>query len=173
MNQTCLTEANVRMEYIPAHKYVGIWEKRATGYGDFWKWHSCDEVLGVIESMRHVAHPVVGCHTAGWRSIAGNRSYFYGFGVPVDYTGKIPDGFEIREFPESYYLVFFHPPFDYPKDCGEVMARVEALAWNYDISKEGFNKKRFAWNEDACQIYQRHCPDVLGYEVLRPVVEMK
>ncbi|MDE7245978.1 MAG: hypothetical protein K2O18_18655, partial [Oscillospiraceae bacterium] len=76
----------------------------------------------------------------------------------------VPDGFEIRELPASDYLVFFHPPFDYLKDCGEVMRRVEMLAWNFDPSV-----KRYAWNEAACQDYQRHFPEVIGYEVLRPV----
>ena len=53
---------------------------------------------------------------------------------------------------------------DYLKDCGEVMGRVEELAWNFDPATKGYE-----WNEDVCQDYQRHCPEVIGYEVLRPV----
>lgn len=26
----------------------------------------------------------------------------------------------------------------------------------------------YEWNEEFCQCYQRHYPEVLGYEVLRP-----
>ena len=33
MSKNDLREARVRVEYIPAHKYMGIWEERATGYG--------------------------------------------------------------------------------------------------------------------------------------------
>ncbi len=40
----------------------------------------------------------------------------------------------------------------------------EHLAWNYDPSVH-----EFAWNEDCCQDYQRHYPEGIGYEVLRPV----
>ena len=87
--------------------------------------------------------------------------------MSLDYSGKIPDGFELKEFPGSYYLVFYHPTFDYLKDNGEVMGRVEGLAWNYDISKFGGGK--YEWNEDVCQCYQRHYPEVLGYQVLRPI----
>ena len=106
-----LREARVRVEYIPAHKYIGIWEDRAQGYGDFWQYHDCDHVCGIIESMRRESHPVVASHTAGWHYVDGQRRYFYGFGVSQDYSGPVPEGFELRSFPGSYYLVFYHPPF--------------------------------------------------------------
>ncbi len=164
MSKTMLTEARVRVEHIPAHKYIGIWDDTVTGYGDFWQKHDCDAVCGIIDSMSHVSHPIVTPHTAGWFWKNGKRGYFYGFGVPADYSGEIPEGFEVRELPASDYLVFFHPPFDYLKDCGEVMGRVENLAWNYDPKKDGYE-----WNEADCQDYQRHYPEVIGYEVLRPI----
>ncbi len=176
MNQFCLKSPEIRVEYIPAHKYVGIWDDKATGYGDFWKYYDCDEVSGIVESMRNVSDLVVSCHTAGWHFKNGDRKYFYGLGVPLDYNGKIPDGFSIKEFPGSYYLVFFHPPFDYLKDNGMVMKSVEQLAWNYNIETAGLTDKhsgfvdtanKYQWNKD-CQCYQRHYPEVLGYEVLRP-----
>lgn len=178
MSKICLTNANTRVEYIPAHKYIGIWDERAEGYCDFWEYHNCDEICGIIESMRNVSDPVVGCYTAGWSIKDGKRKYFYGFGVPTDYEGIIPNGFEIKEFPASYYMVFFHPPFDYLRDCEEVMTRVEELAWGYDIQNYGLTdknldyidgRKMYEWNEEECQCYQRHYPEVIGYEVLRPI----
>lgn len=168
MSNNILTDANVRTEFIPAHKYIGIWDDKAKDYGDFWKNHDCDSVCGIINSLSNVSDVIVTGHTAGWHKTNGERRYFYGTGVPADYNGKIPDGFEIREIPGSYYLVFFHPKYDYLKDNGEVMSRVETLAWNYDIEKE-FCGGRYVWNEEACQCYQRHYPEVIGYEVLRPV----
>ncbi len=165
MQQTTLTQAGVRVEYIPAHKYVGIWDASVDNYMDFWSHHDCDAVCGVIDSMSHVADPVVTPHTAGWRRRPdGSEEYFYGFGVPDDYAGEVPEGFEVRAFPGSYYLVFYHPPFDFLKDCSEVMNRVEALAWSYDPGLNGFQ-----WNEAENQCYQRHLPETIGYEVLRPV----
>lgn len=168
MSKTMLTDAHVHVEHIPAHKYIGIWDIDAAEYGSFWSRHDCDSICGIIDSMSHVSHPIVTCHTAGWFYENGKRGYFYGFGVPIDYDGVIPEGFEIREFPASDYLVFFHPPFDYLKDNGEVMGRVEQLAWNYDPSQNGYE-----WNEDVCQDYQRHYPEVVGYQILRPVRRIK
>ena len=167
MSKTVLTEAHVKVEFIPAHKYLGIWSDNAKGYGDFWQGRDCDSICGTIDSLSNVSDIIVTGHTAGWKKVNGEYNYFYGMGVPSDYNGKIPEGFELREIPASYYLVFFHPTYDYLKDNGEVMGRVENLAWNYDISKFGGGK--YEWNEDVCQCYQRHYPEVLGYQILRPI----
>lgn len=173
MSMSELREPEVRFEYIPAHKYIGIWDIRADNYGEFWQYHDCDEVCGIIESMRHVAHEAVGSHMAGWFTENGKKGYFYGFGVATDYDGPIPEGFEARDIPASVYLVFFHPPFDYVTENGEVMGRVESLAWNHDPKApyKWWIPGGYRWN-DACPAYQRHFPEVLGYEVLRPVVKL-
>lgn len=168
MNKTLLTEPHIRIEHIPAHKYIGIWDITATDYMNFWSKHDCDTICGIIDSMSHVSHPIVTGHTAGWFYENDKKGYFYGFGVPDDYDGIIPEGFEIKTFPASDYMVFFHPPFDYLKDCSEVMGKVENLAWNFDPKTQGYE-----WNEDTCQDYQRHYPEVIGYEVLRPVKKIK
>lgn len=164
MAEMTVREAGVRVEHIPEHKYVGIWDEEAANYGEMWERHDCDKITGIVDSMSHVSHPIVAAHTAGWFWKDGKRRYFYGFGVPVDYEGAIPEGFEIKSVPASDYLVFYHPPFDYLKDNEEVMGRVEELAWNFDPKTKGYE-----WNEEECQDYQRHNPEILGYEVLRPV----
>ncbi len=174
-SMSSIKKANIRFEYIPAHKYIGIWDIRVNNYGDFWKYHDCDEVCGIIESMRNVAHENVGPHMAGWFYENGIKGYFYGFGVATDYNGEIPKGFEIKEFPECNYMVFFHPPFEYLPENSEVMSRVENLAWNYNPSQSDrwWIPNGYEWNEKLCQVYQRHFPEVMGYEVLRPVKRIK
>lgn len=154
----------IKVEHIPEHKYLGIWDERADNYGDFWRYHDCDEVCGFVTSMDTMAHPVITAHTAGWKQSNGKRIYFYGTGVLNDYNGPIPKGFEIREFPASDYLVFSYPSFDYMTENSDVMGAVEALAWSFDPSSIGYE-----WNENDCQDYQRHYPEKLGYQVLRPV----
>jgi AraC-like DNA-binding protein len=167
MNSTILTNPSIRTEYIPEHKYIGIYDNTISNYGDLWTKHDCDLVSGIIDSMSHICHPIITAHTAGWSWKDGKRSYFYGLGVDLDYDGEIPDGFEVRVLPASYYLVFSHPPFAYLKDNIEVMSRVESLAWNFDPKTYGYS-----WNEVVCQDYQRHYPEGLGYQVLRPVVKL-
>jgi len=131
------------------------------------------KVCGIIESMRHIALESTGCHLAGWFYENGKKGYFYGFGIPTDYSGVVPEGFEIRDVPASNYLVFFHPQFDFLAENNEVMRKVENLAWNYDPSKPDSDRLwipgGYEWNEGECPDYQRHFPEVWGYEVLRPV----
>ena len=155
---------DVSVEYIPAHKYMGIWEKKASNYCEFWEHHDCDTVCGYVTSMDKNAHPVVIPHTAGWKVENGKRTYFYGTGVEDGFTGPVPEGFELREIPGSYYLVFSYPSFDYLAENADVMTAVEKLAWNFDPKTMGYE-----WNEDDCPDYQRHNPEKLGYQILRPV----
>ena len=158
----------VRVEHIPAHKYLGIWEEKADNYCDFWIWHDCDTVCGFVTSMDKMAHPIVTPHTAGWKHVNGKKIYFYGTGVPLDYDGPVPEGFELREIPASDYLVFSYPVFDFMTENADVMGAVENLAWNYDPAV-----RNYEWNEDECPDYQRHYPEGLGYQVLRPVRSIK
>lgn len=71
---------------------------------------------------------------------------------------------ECREIPESEYLVFSHPTFDYLKDNRAVMRTVEEVAWSFDPQGMGYE-----WDEGSKQDYQRHFPEGYGNAVLRPV----
>lgn len=168
MREVHLQEAEIKLEFIPAHKFIGIWDLNSHNYGGFWEnGHDCDEISGTLESMSH--HTLAGQlgQTAGWFYRNGQKGYLYGIPVPADYSGEIPAGMDCREMPASEYLVFFHPPFDYLKDNGAVMRTVEQVAWNYDPGVMGY-----AWNEESNQDYQRHFPEGYGYAVLRPVKKL-
>lgn len=155
-------------EYIPAHRFLGVYDRSETSDGPIWPAHDCDLLTGIVQSITG-SHPVVANHTAGWKWINGERKYFYGLGVDVDYNGSVPEGFTLTDvIPDSYYIVFSHPPFDYVSENDEVMRRVENLAWNFDPSTLGYE-----WNETDCQDYQRHYSEVTGYRVLRPVKKIK
>lgn len=167
MSKTILTDPYIRVEYIPAHRYIAIWDENVQRYCDFWEGHDCDTVTGIVESMEHAAFPGLPVHTGGYFWKDGKKGYSYGVGVPAEYAGEVPGGFEIREYPGSWYLVFTHPPFDFLQDCDAVVTAVEELAWGYDPAAQGF-----AWNEAECQDYQRMLPETLGYEVLRPVKKL-
>ena len=159
---------DVRTEYIPAHKYLGAYKRSETKNGPIWPWHDCDLLCGIVESIPNTDR-IVTRYTAGWDNSTGERKYFFGSGIDIEAKDiEVPDGFELKELPGSYYLVFSHPPFKYPEENGDVMQRVEELAWNFDPTPLGFE-----WNEQECQCYQRHYPEVLGYQVLRPVKKIK
>ena len=164
MSESILTNPQIWVEHIPAHRFIGLYDLNAKGYWDIEKRPDFDEIEGLLESFIPFQHPVVWSHHAGWYYQDGAKGYFYGTGVPADYTGVVPPKFEIRDVPESYYLVFGHPKYDYLRDNAEVMKRVEDLAWNFDPRSMGYE-----WNETLCQDYQRHMWKDRGYQVLRPI----
>lgn len=160
---TMLTDPNVRVEYIPAHKYLGVFRVSEVEGEKIWPGHDCELVTHTVESMGYLADVIVSAHTAGWAIRGGERGYFYGLGVPADYDGVVPQGFELVDVPRGYYQVVSHPPFDYPSDNGEVMRRVEEIAFGKECAVRGFRWKK----EGLC--YQRHYPEGHGYMVLRPI----
>ncbi len=164
-----LSKPYTRIEYIPAHKYLGVYRESVTKDGRIWPQHDCDLACGILSSLKdNDLDVVVTRFTSGWTVENNSRRYFFGTGVPLDYNKEIPEGFELRgEFPGSYYIVFCHQPFDYLTENAEVMKRVEDMAWNFDPKTIGFE-----WNE-TCQDYQRHYPEVLGYQVLRAVKKLR
>ena len=165
MSEARVKPVEVKVEFIPAHRFIGIRDPDATDYTSFWdNGHSCDEVCGMLESMSHHVLPGQLTQTAGWFYRDGKKGYLYGIPVPLDYDGPIPEGMACRVIPESEYLVFHHPPFDYLRDNGPVMQAVEDLAWNFDPRTMGYE-----WVEEIKQDYQRHFPEGYGYAVLRPV----
>lgn len=50
MNLSNLQEVVIKIEKIPAHKFIGIWDTDAGNYGEFWSngKHDCDEVCGTL-----------------------------------------------------------------------------------------------------------------------------
>lgn len=157
-------QVDVRTEYIPAHKYLGAYRRSETKRGPVWPGHDCDLLCGMIESMTNTDR-IVTAYTAGWDHAGDERTYFFGSGIDAGAREvAVPEGMELRECPGSYYLVFAYPPFQYPEENAAVMAQVEQIAWSFDPTPLGL-----AWNEQECQCYQRHNPELLGYQVLRPV----
>lgn len=149
---------DVRTEYIPAHKYLGVFKRSETKDGPIWPGHDCDLLCGIIESLTQTDR-IVTPYTAGWEK----GGYFFGSGIDAEAENVvIPEGFELRHVPGSYYLVFATPPFKYPEENGDAMSRVEELAWNFDPAPLGL-----MWADGPC--FQRHSPELLGYQVLRPV----
>ena len=163
---TMLTDPNIRVEYIPAHKYLGVLRPSVMNGERIWPGHDCDLVTHTVQSLAHLDDPVVTAHTAGWRINGSERSYFYGIGLAADYAGAVPAGFDLVDVPGGYYQVVSHPPFAYPQDNAEVMRRVEPLAFEAPCAVKGFR-----WAERG-QCYQRHFPEGHGCMVLRPVEQV-
>ena len=81
-----------RMEYIPKHKYLGVYKPSETANGPIWPGHDCDLLCGIISSMtdtptnRHRNDQPDGNGMAKERTLLLRRRR----GVR-DYAGEIPE----------------------------------------------------------------------------------
>lgn len=68
------------------------------------------------------------------------------------------------EVPESAYVVFYHPQYNYNDINDSVMATVDEIASKWNPIESGYE-----WNEIKNPIYQRSNPENFGYAVCRPI----
>ncbi len=69
IDMSYLVLPSYRMEYIPAHKYLGVYKPSETANGPIWAGHDCDLLCGIISSMTNT-HPIVTGMTAAGNGMA-------------------------------------------------------------------------------------------------------
>ena len=122
--------------------------KRGIKANEYWGY--CEEVgcdvWGVLKSIKSISgEPVCLWLPLAYRK-AGTSEYVQGVEVSEDYSGEIPDGFDIVNLPEAEYLMFQGEPFaeeDYCQAIEELKVSVE----RYDPSLIGYE-----WDESNPRI---------------------
>ncbi len=115
---------NVFIQVIekPARKVIIKRGKRATEYWSYCEEVGCD-VWGLLTSIKSISgEPVCLWLPKHLRKPIENE-YVQGVEVEPDYSGIIPEGFEIIDLPASTYLLFRGEPFkqdDYVEAIGEI-----------------------------------------------------
>lgn len=170
MSKKGLQKVTINIEVIPAHKFIGIHNINAKHYFHFWELQenipgqNCQTVCGLLESIPGSINGQVG----GWYHENDKQGYFYGIEVPSDYNGDIPAGMECIEIPESLYVIFYHPTYDYNEVNAVVMDEVDKNARDWNPEEHGYE-----WNEISNPTYQRSDPEKYGYAICKPVRYMK
>ncbi len=93
----------------------------------------------------------------------GTSVYAQGVEVPENYSGALPNGFELIELPACHMLVFQGPPYDeerYEEAIGELWRRTQG----YDPSVYGFE-----WADEDAPRFQLAPMGYRGYIEGRPV----
>ncbi len=141
---------NVRNVFIqviskPERKFI---IKRGIKGDDYWSYSNevgCD-VWGTLMSMDSLCGEPV-CLWLPEKYILPNTSkYVQGVEVSVDYSGEIPDGFDVITLPEAQYLMFQGEPFREEDYC-EAITAVQQSMDNYDPSVIGY-----VWDEENPRI---------------------
>ncbi len=138
--------------------------KRGTEAKDYWMY--CEEVgcdvWGLLTSIKSISGEPV-CLWLPPKYIKPNTSeYVQGVEVPMDYSGEIPEGFEVITLPACSYLMFQGEPFE-EADFGEAIGQVWDAIKKYDPQTTGY-----CWDETNPRI-QLEPIGTRGYIELHPV----
>ena len=129
----------------PERKVIIKRGKEATEYFQYCREVGCD-VWGLLCSMKSICGEPV-CLWLPQKYIAeGTSQYVQGVEVATDYSGEIPEGFDIIELPKCKYMMFQGEPFE-EENFGEAIEAVWEAIKKYNPEVIGYT-----WDEENPRI---------------------
>ena len=113
--------------------------KRGKEAKEYWKY--CEEVgcdiWGLLTSIKSIGGEPV-CLWLPKEYIKPNTSeYVQGVEVAIDYSGEVPEGFDVIELPSCKYIMFQGEPFE-EEDFAEAIGQVWEAIKKYDPKQIGY-----------------------------------
>ena len=154
---------NVFLQVIekPERKVIIKRGKEATEYFKYCEEVGCD-VWGLLCSMKSISGEPVCLWLPKNYIKAGTSEYVQGVEVAMDYSGEIPDGFEVIELPKCKYIMFQGEPFE-EEYFGEAIGQVWDAIKKYNPESIGY-----AWDDSNPRI-QLEPVGTRGYIELHPI----
>ena len=154
---------NVFIQVIekPERKVIIKRGKAATHYFEYCEEVGCD-VWGLLCSIKSISGEPVCLWLPSEYILPGTSEYVQGVEVACDYSGQIPDGFDVIELPKCKYLMFQGEPFE-EENFEEAISDVWGAIEKYDPSIIGYN-----WDKSNPRI-QLEPIGTRGYIELLPV----
>ncbi len=136
--KTTMSARNVFIQVIdkPKRKVIIKRGKTATEYMQYCEEVGCD-IWGLLVSMKSLCGEPVCLWLPEAYIKPGTSRYVQGVEVAEDYTGEIPDGFDVIELPKAQYLMFQGEPFQ-EEDYQQAIAEIWEAEKNYDPSLIGY-----------------------------------
>ncbi|HSW36516.1 MAG TPA: AraC family transcriptional regulator [Candidatus Limnocylindrales bacterium] len=138
---------------------------KATHYFEYCEEVGCD-IWDLLTGIKEAMYVPAGMWLPENLVKPGTSSYVQGVEVPVDYSGKIPDGFEVIELPPCKMMVFQGEPFE-DKEFEEAIEDLWEVMKRYDPKCYGFE-----WADDVSPRFQLEPQGYRGYIEARPVREI-
>lgn len=129
----------------PARKVLIKRGIRAEDYWSYGEEVGCD-VWGLLTSIPSIGGEPVCLWLPASKIKPGTSRYVQGAEVPPDYSGPVPEGFDVIEFPAGEFLMFQGEPFAEEDFC-EAIGLVQAAIDRYDPSVIGY-----AWDDQNPRI---------------------
>lgn len=138
--------------------------KTATHYFEYCGEVGCD-VWGLLCSIKSISGEPVCLWLPSEYILPGTSEYVQGVEVSTDYSGQIPDGFDVIKLPKCKYLMFKGEAFE-EENFEDAIREVWEAIEKYDPSIVGF-----AWDKSNPRI-QLEPIGARGYIELLPVKEI-
>ncbi len=154
---------NVFLQVIekPERKVIIRRGKEATEYFQYCEEVGCD-VWGLLCSMKSISGEPVCLWLPKNYIKEGTSVYVQGVEVAMDYSGEIPDGFDVIELPKCKYIMFQGEPFE-EENFGEAIGQVWEAIKKFNPQTIGY-----AWDDSNPRI-QLEPVGTRGYIELYPV----
>lgn len=150
----------------PARKLILKWGVKATHYFEFCDEVGCD-VWGILSSIKEAIYELIGMWMPESIRKEGRSEYAQGVEVPTDYSGEIPDGFDIIDLPLCKMIIFQGQPYE-DEDFQEAIGSLWGVMEKYNPELYGFK-----WADEDGPRFQMEPRGYRGYIEGRPVREMK
>ena len=148
----------------PERKVIIKRGKEATEYFKYCEEVGCD-VWGLLCSMKSICGEPV-CLWLPKKYIAeGTSEYVQGVEVAMDYSGEIPEGFDVIELPKCKYIMFQGEPFEEEDFC-EAIEEILSAIKKYNPTAIGYK-----WDGSNPRI-QLEPIGTRGYIELHPVKDI-
>jgi len=146
----------------PARKLILKRGIRATHYFEYCEEVGCD-VWGILSSVKEALYEPIGMWLPGNLIEEGTSKYAQGVEVPLDYSGEIPEGFDIIELKPCKMMVFQGQPYDDEK-FEQAIGELWEVMKEYDPALYGFQ-----WADEDGPRFQLAPEGYRGYIEARPV----
>lgn len=163
-------DSNVNTVFVqvvdrPARKLILKRGIKATHYFEYCDEVGCD-VWGILTSIKEAIYEPIGMWMPENLRKEGTSEYVQGVEVPVDYSGEIPEGFDLIDLPSCKMMIFQGEP--YEDDRFQ-----EAIGFLWDVMKK-YNPELygFKWADKDGPRFQLEPKGYRGYIEGRPVREI-
>ncbi|MHC1693069.1 MAG: helix-turn-helix transcriptional regulator [Sphaerochaetaceae bacterium] len=146
----------------PARKVILKYAQHAADYFAYCGEVGC-EVWDVLAGVKEALYEPIGMWMPLQMRKKGTSEYVQGVEVPVDFTGTVPEGFDIIDLPPCRMMVFQGPPFE-EKDFEEAIEGLWDEMKVYDPKLYGFE-----WADGDGPRFQLAPMGYRGYIEARPV----
>ncbi|MFC1952047.1 helix-turn-helix domain-containing protein [Chloroflexota bacterium] len=136
---------------------------KATNYYEYCEELGCDEVWNILSDIKEALYEPIGMWMPDDLRKPDTSIYAQGVEVPYNYSGNVPEGFELIDLPPCQMMVFQGQPYDDEK-FEQAIRELWDVIKNYNPELYGFS-----WADEDGPRFQLEPLGYRGYIEARPV----